>query len=90
MKIPKDIVEEMRQAISQLDTEEVREAYRTGNFPRSEFTKDLDKRYRWDLLWATMGNEVLPKQYISDTLYEIPGVNDSHIDTALRNIVSPL
>lgn len=90
MKIPKDIVEKMRQAISPLDTEELRQSYRDGNFLRSEFTKDLDKRYRWDLLHDASDRGIISQWFISDTLYAIDGVNDTHIDTALRNIVPPL
>lgn len=90
MKIPKNIVEEMRIAISDIDNEELRNHYRTGNIPRFDSVKDLDMRYRWDLLWTACVLDLLPQQYISDTLYAIDGVNDSHIDTALRNIVPPL
>lgn len=79
MKLPKECVEELRSAIAPLDTIELRESYRTGNFPRSELVKDLDKRYRWDLLGAS-GVDVC-------AFYDLYDVNDSHIDSALRTIV---
>ena len=82
LKIPTDVVEIMRRAIEPLDTNEVRDAYRSGNYPRAEHTKDVDKRYRWDLLHAS--------SIQAWDLYDIPGVNDSHIDSALRSIVRPL
>lgn len=43
------------------------------------------KRFRWDILWTTQieGNT---SRWICDTLYPL-GINDSHIDTALRRIV---
>ena len=81
-KIPDYVVQEMQEAISYVNTPEARERYRTGNFPRSEFVKDLDKRYRWDLLWASGFR-------ITD-LYDRFDANDTHIDTALRQIVNPL
>ena len=70
-------------AISPLDTEAVRESYRSGNFPRADVTKDRDKRYRWDLLNAAGGWKLTAPLYDS-------GMDDTHIDTVLRSIVSPL
>ena len=46
LKIPADVVETIRQAIEPLDTEEVRDAYRAGNYPRADRTKDTDKALR--------------------------------------------
>ena len=82
MKIPKHVVEEMREAISPFDTEDVREHYRNRKFPRAHRVKNLDVRYRWDLLWAC--------GYRVTDLYDLYGANDTHIDTALRSIVKPL
>ena len=81
-KIPNDIVEAMREAISPHDTEEVREHYRNRNWPRVYAGKSIDVRYRWDLLWAC--------GYRVTDLYDLYGANDKHIDTALRSIVKPL
>lgn len=68
-------------AVSFLDTEVAREAYRKGEFPLSDKVTDLNLRYRWDLFWGVRG---------STFLEGIEGLNDSHIDTALRSIVAPL
>lgn len=84
MKIPKHQVETLRAAISPLDTDQARTAYRHGDFPRAAAVKDLDKRYRWDLFWAVGGTRVWADGDIPD------GLLDFHIDTALRSIVAPL
>lgn len=80
MKVTPEQLEGLRAAIAPLDTPETRERYSLGLFPRSDRTKDLSMRYRWDLLWASGGYSDLAD---SD-------LNDSHIDTALRRIVDPL
>lgn len=81
MKISDRSLESMRERITPLDTEENRTKYLNGEFPRADKVKDLDKRYRWDLAHAA-GVAVT-------ALYD-EGLNDTHIDTALRNIVPPL
>lgn len=85
MKVPPTTLEAMRDAIAPLDTPTVRGAYLRGEFPRAELVKDLDRRYRWDLLRAA-----LPASWICAELYDAAGCQDSHIDTALRTIVPPL
>ena len=50
---------------------------------RDSRVKDLEKRFRWDLLWATGQSK-----WITDVLYSY--LNDTHIDTALRSIVKEL
>jgi len=80
MKVTKEHVAAIRDLIEPLDTEETRQRYRDGDFPRAELTRDLNRRYRWDLMWAARANLVL-----HDADY-----NDSHIDTALRSVVPPL
>lgn len=42
--------------------------------------KDPEMRLRWDLLYAA-----IPSSVICDMLY--PYLNDTHIDTALKNII---
>ena len=84
MKISKEVVEKYREYISEFDTEAVRESYRTGKYPRSEHTKDVNRRYRWDLFWCVNDTYKVYNDLIEDDF------NDSHIDTMLRNIVSPL
>lgn len=72
--------------VSEHDSNERRDAYRRGDYPRSERTKDVNMRYRWDLVWASDKGH---RTRLFDALYA-DGLNDDHIDTALRRIVSPL
>jgi hypothetical protein len=78
MKIPAATVEAMAEAIGPLDTEQARLPYRDGTI---QAVRDIDRRYRWDLLWASGANRLL---------WEIDDLTDAHIDTALRRIVEPL
>lgn len=80
MRVTRAHLDALRAAIAPYDTDPKRELYRTGKFFRSELVKDLDKRYRWDLFYSARGHEI-----IGDS-----GYLDSHIDTALREIVPPL
>ena len=82
MRATPEQVEQVRAAIAPLDTQEMRDAYRNGQFPRADKVKDLDKRYRWDLVNATGYRTVCD-------LYDA-GMNDTHIDTILRTVVAPL
>lgn len=82
LKINPATVAEMADAIQPFDTEQVRDAYRRGDFPRADKVKDLDKRYRWDLLAAS--------GFKAWRCYDQPGVDDTHIDSVLRSIVAPL
>ena len=45
--------------------------------------KNVEKRLRWDLLYAT-----IKSQWIVDELY--PYINDDHIDTALKSILKEM
>ena len=68
------------------DTPLNRAAYRTGNIPRADAVKDINKRFRWDILWA------LPRavrQPFFDKAKELGG-NDAHIDSLLKSLVAPL
>ncbi len=47
--------------------------------------KDVEKRLRWDLLRA-----IAPPSWVCKHLYDEDGLNDTHIDTALRNVVKEL
>lgn len=83
-KIPQSVIEEMRTKITPFDTEVQRDVYRSGHFHNADRVINLDKRYRWDLAHAVLGSG-----FICD-LYDAHGVDDSHVDTALRQIVGPL
>lgn len=80
MKIQSDVREHIANAIAPLDTQERRQRYLDGDFPRAFAVSDLDKRYRWDLFWM-----VRPHLAVS-----LHGLKDNHIDTVLRKIVAPL
>lgn len=45
--------------------------------------KDLDMRFRWDLLWAVPNT---PRTVLMKRLYAY--LDDTHIDTALKKIIS--
>lgn len=86
LKIDRASFETLAEVVGPWDTEEHREMYRTGQFPRAEHTRDLDMRYRWDLYWAARSG--LPEGFRSG-LYDA-GVNDNHFDSALKRIVPKL
>ena len=75
MKITNEHLEHMREAIAPLDTTERREAYKLGELS--------SKRHRWDL-----AREAGLIPFVCATLYKY--LDDTHIDTALRNIVPAL
>ena len=81
MKLDRDTLDRMRDAIAPLDTPQTRERYRAGDFPRADAVRDLDKRYRWDLFSAAGGYRTLPDD---------DDIIDAHIYTALRRIVPSL
>lgn len=80
MRVTGAELEALRVALAPFDTAERRDAYRRGIFPRADRVRDLDKRYRWDLLYHAGGYRILPPSAELDT----------HIDTALRRVVPPL
>lgn len=45
--------------------------------------KDIEKRLRWDMFWATKQTH-----WVCDNLYSY--MNDDHLDTALRHIMAEL
>lgn len=81
MKASPELRSTVAAAIAPVDTETNRNRYRSGDFPRSDRTKDLNKRYRWDLYWHAH-DAVGP--------FDRDGLNDAHVDTMLRAIVAPL
>jgi hypothetical protein len=75
MKMKKEHYEYMREAIQAIETK----------FPEAKkqyFEAGLSaKRYRWDVLYAAKLSA-----WVCDNLYSY--LDDSHIDTALRHIIS--
>lgn len=89
MKIKPEDLAVLRAAIEPLDTPDLRRIYRNSQFARTTAVTDLNKRYRWDLLYMSrvkIGDGVGVKGDIDLYAY----MDDEHIDTALRNIVKPL
>ena len=60
---------------------ELPDRYRNGQYPNADRTKDLNRRFRWDLFWAA-------KHRFNIDVWDY--LNDSHLDTALRRIVPEL
>lgn len=84
MKMTAVLFDWLRAEIERHDTAARRAAYREGRYPRADRTRDLNMRYRWDLLWTVHGQ-------MPDALRaELNDLQDTHIDTALRRIVAQL
>lgn len=75
MKISAIELDRLQFAVAPLDTLERRRQYAAGDYPRAEKTKDLWRRYRWDLYWE------------SSFRFDYGRYNDDHIDTALRKAI---
>lgn len=85
MKIEPTDLESLAAMVKPSDTPAIRAQYIAGDFPRADRVKDLNKRFRWDLLW--MGDGATRRAWF-DRVYKY--ANDDHIDTALRSIVPVL
>tara|TARA_R110000772_G_scaffold21202_1_gene58470 strand:- start:88 stop:372 length:285 start_codon:yes stop_codon:yes gene_type:complete len=59
------------------------EEYEQGLFPRAELTKDVQRRFCWDVFWGAGLSK-----FASVNLY--PYLNDDHIYTALKAICPTL
>jgi len=85
MKIKKEHFDHLQTSINQVldkynDQGQLVAEYEQGLFPRSEKTKDLQRRFCFDLLYGAG----LTK-FVCDELYSY--LNDDHIYTALKTIV---
>lgn len=88
MKITDTDFATLETAIKPLDTESLRTKYRAGLFSNSKHCKDVNMRYRWDLLHAC-GLKIGDGKGIKGLpLYAY--LSDDNIDTALRRIIKPL
>ncbi len=83
MKIKPEHLAHMQAAIQPLDTVGRRQLYLESRFPNADKVRDINKRYRWDLLQSACLTS-----WLCDTVY--PYAHDDHIDTALRSIVKDL
>jgi hypothetical protein len=80
MKIKKEHYNHILTEIGKIDVNLLQHHKKTlENDPR---VKDIEKRFRWDLLFAA--NSL----WVCDNLYSY--MDDSHIDTALKSIVREL
>lgn len=78
MKIKPEDYAELKNAISKLDVEKVKQHY---NYLKTDTrVKDLSKRFRWDLLYASKFDTLVTYKYLDDT----------HLDTALCRIIKEL
>ena len=68
------------------DTELNRAVYKSGMIPRYEAVQDIDRRFRWDILWA-LPRDV--RQPFFDAAKKLGG-NDNHIDSLLKSLVAEL
>lgn len=88
MKITQEHLQTLQQAVSPHDTAERRKDYREGRFKNSATCKNVNMRYRWDLLYMSklkigdgVGMSGLP-------LYQY--MNDVNIDSALKHFIKDL
>jgi len=81
MKIKPEHLKELKERIQYVleQNPQAIELYETGQFRNAESTKDLQKRFCFDLLHAGFSSK-----WVCDTLY--PYMNDAHIYTALKSV----
>lgn len=85
MKMKPADAAKLAEALAPLDTMALRDRYRRGDFPNATKVIDLNRRYRWDLWWAT------PYTVRDEIIANLgPNPKDTWIETALRNLVAPL
>lgn len=82
LKMSSEAFESLKAKIAKLDTCGIRDLYLDLDLEKARI-KDLDMRYRWDLASAAIGTSGICALYDE-------GLNDTHIDSALRQIVAPL
>ena len=85
MKVTPEHLAALRAAIQPIDDTAGRALYLAGDFPNAHLVQDLNKRYRWDCMWAIEREIRVP---LIDEIYKY--ADDNHLDTALRAIVPPL
>ena len=85
MKIKKEHFDKLQSSINEIlskynDQGQLVAEYESGSFPRSEKTKDLQRRFCFDLLYGAGLNK-----FVCENLYSY--MNDDHLYTALKSIV---
>jgi len=76
-----DLKTKLNATLDKVGREKTIEAYESGNFPRSEFVKDLQTRFCFDVYHACYREN----DGLMDKLYAY--LNDDHIYTALKAIL---
>ena len=71
--------------ITALNTEQNRQAYRNGKFHNADKVKDINTRFRFDVLYAIPSSV---KNDFYSQAYKIG--NDSHINSLLRSLIKDL
>lgn len=89
MKIKPEDLAVLRERVAPCDTPQRRAKYADRAFPRADKVQDINKRYRWDLLWMS-GLKIGDREGVGGELALYAYLKDSHIDTALRTIVPDL
>lgn len=84
LKASDSVVAEFKTAIKQIDSEALRDRYRSGNFPNNHPDQDIDMRYRWDLARAALGDKRIHE------ITQKENLKDDHIDSVLKQLVPPL
>jgi len=79
VKVTREHLAYLRRRIAPLDTDSRRRQYLAGEYPRAELVTDPDRRYRWDLYFASRAGIDADLPY-----------TDNQLDTALRAVVTPL
>ena len=72
--------------VQALNSERNRALYRAREIPRADAVKDIDRRFRWDILWS------IPRE-IRHTFFDEAkalGATDNHIDSLLKSLVADL
>lgn len=83
MKATQEQRQFVERAVAQVDNAERRNRYIVGDYPRAGHTKDINKRYRWDTYYLAIDRGLITY----DTLRDL---QDSHIDTVLRQVIPTL
>ena len=76
----------IEQQVRGYDTHFNRDVYLSRKIPNADMVRDINKRFRWDILWA-ISRDV--RQSFFDKSKELGG-NDSHIDSLLKSLVPDL
>jgi len=81
MRMPPDLYDVLAQHIGALNWDIA--AYRQQLIEEG-CSRDVEKRLRWDMMWAAVSST-----WVCDNIYKL-GMHDTHIDTALKKIVSSM